>query len=134
MLFSRDGDWEGHKRLLKNVLDKLMAVNIPVNLEKSVFGGKETLYLGLIIDREGIPPDPAKIAAVAYFLNTICQVHQFLGLAGWMRKYVKDFSVKARPLTMLTQKDRKFQWEAAQESAFVELKEDLLLVSHSAES
>jgi len=53
------------------------------------------------------------------------QVRQFLGLAGWMRKYVKDFSVKARPLTMLTQKDRKFQWEPAQESAFEERKEAL---------
>jgi len=127
LIFSYDGDWEGHKLLLKSVLDKLVEANITVNLEKSVFGRKETLYLGHIIDKYGIRPDPAKIAAVAGFPRPrkVRQVRQFLGLAGWMRKYVQNFSAKARPLTVLTQKDRKFEWGPEEEGAFVELKKAL---------
>ena len=107
LFWSPDNDREHHKQLLKQVLDRLIEAGIMVNLEKSVFGRRKTLYLGHIIDRHGIRPNPKNVAAVANFPTprNVRQVRQFLGLAAWMRRFVASFSVIARPLTRLTQKE-----------------------------
>jgi len=127
LIFSPEGEWQHHKALLRRVLDKLVEAGVTVNLKKSVFGRRKTLYLGHVIDRHGIRPDPKNIAAVVNFPrpSTAKQVRQFLGLAGWMRKFVPAFSTVARPLTNLTKKDRKFAWGEPEERAFIELKERL---------
>ncbi|GJU63372.1 reverse transcriptase domain-containing protein [Tanacetum coccineum] len=76
---------------------------------------------------EGIHVDPAKIEAVKNWasLTTPSEILQFLGLAGYYRRFIKGFSKIAKPMTELTQKDRKFDWGEEQETTFQLLKQKL---------
>nr|GEX38312.1 retrotransposon protein, putative, Ty3-gypsy subclass [Tanacetum cinerariifolium] len=71
--------------------------------------------------------DPAKIEAVNNWASptTPTEIRQFLGLAGYYRRFIKDFSKIAKSLTILTQKDKKFVWGKDQEMAFQVLKQKL---------
>ncbi|GJZ77142.1 reverse transcriptase domain-containing protein, partial [Tanacetum coccineum] len=71
--------------------------------------------------------DPAKIEAVKNWASptTPTEVRQFLGLAGYYRRFIKDFSKIAKSLTELTQKNKKYIWGEDQESAFQLLKQKL---------
>ena len=72
---------------------------------------KEVKYLGHIISEEGIKPDPQKIECINSYPIPRCvkDVRAFLGLAGWYRKFIKNFSQVALPLTNLTKKSEKFE-------------------------
>ncbi|GKE44592.1 putative reverse transcriptase domain-containing protein, partial [Tanacetum coccineum] len=71
--------------------------------------------------------DPAKIEAVKNWTSpaTPIEICQFLGLAGYYRRFIKDFSKIAKSLTELTQKNKKYIWGEDQESAFQLLKHKL---------
>lgn len=128
LVFSTNNDWEHHKALLRKVFQKLVDAGLTIKMSKCVFGRKETKYLGHIIDRHGIRPDPSKIAAVVNYPvpNTVKKVRSFLGLAGWLRKFVKNFSVIARPLyNLLKENGKRFMWGEEEDVAFHNLKEKL---------
>ncbi|KAL8120072.1 hypothetical protein AgCh_017266 [Apium graveolens] len=95
---------------------------------KCEFWLKEVQFLGHIISREGIQFDPAKIEAVLSWERpkTPTDVRSFLGLAGYYRRFVKDFMKIATPLTKLTQKSEKFVWDDKCEESFQELKNRLV--------
>ena len=78
-----------------------------------------------MISDEGIFVDPKKIEVVRDWKRstTITEIRSFLGLAGYYRRFVQNFSKIAMPLTKLTQKNVKFIWSAACEKSFHELKE-----------
>ncbi|GJY50123.1 putative reverse transcriptase domain-containing protein [Tanacetum coccineum] len=84
-------------------------------------------FLGHVINSQGIHVDPAKIEAVKNWASptTPTEVRQFLGLAGYYRRFIKDFSKIAKSLTELTQKNKKYIWGEDQESAFQLLKQKL---------
>nr|GFB68219.1 putative reverse transcriptase domain-containing protein [Tanacetum cinerariifolium] len=67
--------------------------------------------------------NPAKIEAVKNWASptTPTEIRQFLGLAGYYRRFLKDFFKIAKSLTILTQKDKKFVWGKDQEMAFLKL-------------
>jgi len=69
------------------------------------------MYLGHISEN-GVLPDPSKLSAVKNFPTPkrIKDVQSFIGLAGYYRKFIKDFSKIAKPLTILTKKNTKFDW------------------------
>ncbi|GJY08484.1 putative reverse transcriptase domain-containing protein [Tanacetum coccineum] len=73
-----------------------------------------------LIDSQGLYVDPAKIEAVKNWTSptTPTEIHQFLGLASYYRRFIKDFSKIAKALTELTQKNKKYIWGEDQESAF----------------
>nr|GEV31138.1 putative reverse transcriptase domain-containing protein [Tanacetum cinerariifolium] len=77
---------------------------------------------------EGLHVDPAKIEAVTIWASptTPIEIHQFLGLIGYYRRFIKDFSKIAKSLTILTQKDKKFVWGEDQEMAFQILKQKFM--------
>ncbi|GKA09257.1 putative reverse transcriptase domain-containing protein [Tanacetum coccineum] len=77
-------------------------------------------FLGHVIDRNGIHVDPAKIKAIRNWATkiTLTEVRQFLGLAGYYRRFIEGFSLISKPLTKLTQKDKKYEWGKEEEEAF----------------
>ncbi|GJY55531.1 putative reverse transcriptase domain-containing protein [Tanacetum coccineum] len=77
-------------------------------------------FLGHLIDNQGLHVDPAKIEAVKNWTSpaTPTEVRQFLGLAGYYRRFIEGFSKIAKPLTKLTQKNKSYIWGEEQESAF----------------
>ncbi|CAL8089945.1 unnamed protein product [Prunus armeniaca] len=81
-------------------------------LSKCEFWLTEVKFLGHVISKEGIAVDPAKVE----------NIRSFLGLVGYYRKFIKDFSRIANPMTKLTQKGVKFIWDDKCEEAFQELK------------
>jgi len=85
-------------------------------------------FLGHVISAERIAVDPAKIAAVVEWPRptNITEVRSFLGMAGYYRRFVQDFSKIATPLTQLLRKDHKFEWTGECETSFQELKQRLV--------
>ncbi|GJY70760.1 putative reverse transcriptase domain-containing protein [Tanacetum coccineum] len=84
-------------------------------------------FLGHLIDSQGLHVDPAKIEAVKNWTSptTPTEIHQFLGLAGYYQRFIKDFSKIAKSLTELTLKNKKYIWGEDQETAFQLLKQKL---------
>ncbi|GJT63877.1 putative reverse transcriptase domain-containing protein [Tanacetum coccineum] len=84
-------------------------------------------FLGHVIDSEGIHVDPAKIESIKDWTSpkSPMEIRQFLGLAGYYRRFIEGFSKIAKPMTKLTQKKVKFEWGDKQEAAFQLLKQKL---------
>ncbi|KAA0048456.1 pol protein [Cucumis melo var. makuwa] len=85
-------------------------------------------FLGHVLSSEGVSVDPMKIEAVTSWprLSTVSEVLSFLGLVGYYRRFVEDFSRIASPLTQLTRKGTHFVWSLACKSSFQELKKKLV--------
>ena len=82
---------------------------------KCEFWLKEVKFLGHVVSESGISVDPAKVEAVMGWKqpkNTF-KIHSFLGLAGYYRRFIQDFSKLAKPMTRLTQKGVNFEWNEA---------------------
>nr|GEY24037.1 reverse transcriptase domain-containing protein [Tanacetum cinerariifolium] len=88
---------------------------------------KTVQFLSHLIDSQGLHVDPTKIEAVKNRVSptTPTEIRQFLGLADYYRRIIKDFSKIAKSLTILTYKDKKFVWGKDQEMAFQILKQKL---------
>ncbi|GKD58860.1 putative reverse transcriptase domain-containing protein, partial [Tanacetum coccineum] len=84
-------------------------------------------FLGHVINGDGIHVDPSKIEAVKNWEapRTTSKVCSFLGLAGYYRRFIENFSKTAKSLTILTQKSKTFDWGEEQEKAFQTLKDKL---------
>ncbi|GJW50677.1 putative reverse transcriptase domain-containing protein, partial [Tanacetum coccineum] len=96
-------------------------------LQNSYMAMKEFQFLGHVIDSEGIHVDPAKIESIKDWVSpkSPMEIRQFLGLAGYYRRFIEGFSKIAKPITKLTQKKVKFVWGDKQEAAFQTLKQKL---------
>lgn len=92
-----------HIRVVFNILDKHQ---FKVNLSKCSFAQTSLHYLGHIISQEGVATDPEKISAVKSWPTprSVKDIRSFLGLAGYYRKFVKNFGIMSRPLTSLLKK------------------------------
>jgi hypothetical protein len=97
------------------------------NLAKCTFLTDKVVFLGYVVSALGVEVDEEKIKDVREWLppQNVSQVQSFLGLAGFYRRFVKDFSTIASPINELTKKDMSFHCGAAQEKAFEELKKNL---------
>ncbi|GJX38275.1 putative nucleotidyltransferase, ribonuclease H [Tanacetum coccineum] len=125
LIYSRNK--EEHTNHLRIILELLKKDKLYAKFSKCDFWISIVQFLGHVIDSQGIHVDPAKIEAVKNWASptTPTEVHQFLGLAGYYRRFIKDFSKIAKPLTELTQKNKKYIWGEDQESAFQLLKQKL---------
>ena len=92
---------------VKTVFEKLRHAKLSMKLSKCHFFAKEIQYLGHILGMEEIKPVPAKTEAIKAMHPPVNpkQVHAFLGLVGYYRKFIKNFTKIAKPLTMLTRMD-----------------------------
>nr|GFB34986.1 putative reverse transcriptase domain-containing protein [Tanacetum cinerariifolium] len=125
LIYSKDN--EEHKEHLKTILELLKREQLYVKFSKCDFWLESVQFLGHVIDSEGVHIDPAKIAAIKNWAmpTTPTEVRQFLGLAGYYRRFIDEFSLISKPLTKLTQKNKKFKWETETEEAFQTLKQKL---------
>jgi hypothetical protein len=120
--------WGEHIQHLDAVLCKLREVNLKLNPSKCCFAPKAITFLGHVVSREGIRPDPGKIEAVLHFPKpkNVTSVRSFLGLTGYYRKYVRGYSRLAGPLFEMTKKDIAFVWNVDCEQAYQALKAALV--------
>ena len=102
---------EEHLQHIKTVFEKLCHAKLSMKLSKCHFFAKEIQYLRHILGMEGIRPVPAKTEAIKAMHPPVNpkQVHAFLGLVGYYRKFIKNFAKIVKPLTMLTRMDVKFE-------------------------
>ncbi|GJS17977.1 putative reverse transcriptase domain-containing protein [Tanacetum coccineum] len=111
---------EEHVDHLRIILELLKNEKLYVKFSKCNFWISIVQFLGHTIDSQGIHVDPAKIEAVKNWESptTPTEVRQFLGLSDYYRRFIEGFSKIAKPLTELTQKNKKYIWGEDQELAF----------------
>ncbi|GJS30835.1 putative reverse transcriptase domain-containing protein [Tanacetum coccineum] len=116
-----------HEEHLKIILELLKKEELYAKFSKCEFWIPKVQFLGHVIDNKGIHVDPAKIESVKDWTSpkTPTEIRQFLGLAGYYRRFIEGFSKIAKPMTKLTQKKVKFEWGDKQEAAFQLLKQKL---------
>ena len=117
---------EEHREHIKEVLSLLRENHMRAKKKKCVFFCKQIKFLGSVIGNGGVYPDPEKIAAIRDWppLHTPHDAMRFLGLAGYYRRFVKDYAKIASPLDEFSSKKK--PWSDAQEKSFVDLKKALM--------
>ncbi|GJT33896.1 reverse transcriptase domain-containing protein [Tanacetum coccineum] len=118
---------EEHDVHLRLILELLKKEELYAKFSKCDFWLSKVQFLGHVIDSEGIHVDPAKIESIKDWESpkTPTEIRQFLGLAGYYRRFIEGFSKIAKPMTKLTQKSVKFNWGEKEETAFQTLKQKL---------
>ncbi|RVW74614.1 Retrovirus-related Pol polyprotein from transposon 17.6 [Vitis vinifera] len=109
---------------LRSFLNRCIEKDLVLNWEKCHFMVQQGIVLGHIISKKGIEVDKAKVELIVKlpFPTNVKGVRQFLGYAGFYKRFVKDFSKLARPLCELLVKDAKFIWDDRCQRTFKELK------------
>ena len=116
-----------HEQHLQLALQVLRENQLYAKLEKCDFLLQEIQFLGHMVSKEGISVDPAKVEAVMRWERpkSVFEIRSFLGLAGYYRRFIKNFSRIACPMTRLTRKGVSFDWNDKCEESFQELKKRL---------
>ncbi|GJU18833.1 putative reverse transcriptase domain-containing protein [Tanacetum coccineum] len=116
-----------HAEHLKLILELLKKEQLYAKFSKCEFWIPKVQFLGHVIDSQGIHVDPAKIESVKDWASpkSAMEIRQFLGLAGYYRRFIEGFSKIAKPMTKLTQKKIKFDWSDKAEAAFQLIKQKL---------
>lgn len=98
-----------HMVNLERVFQRLRESNFKIQMDKSEFLKLETAYLGHIISKDGIKPNPDKIVAIQKFPipKTTTEIKRFLGLLGYYRKFIPDFARITKPMTQCLKKGSK---------------------------
>ncbi|GKB69446.1 putative nucleotidyltransferase, ribonuclease H [Tanacetum coccineum] len=118
---------EEHEVHLGLVLELLKEEKLYSKFSKCEFLLREVQFLRHVINVDGIHVDPSKIEVGKNWEapKTPSKIHSFLGLAGYYRRFIENFSKIAKSLTILTQKSKTFDWGEEQERAFQTLKDKL---------
>ena len=118
------GSFEEFLINLETVLHRCIEKNLVLNLEKCHFMVNQGIVLGHIISTMGIEVDKAKIELISKHPSPINVniMRQFLGHAGFYRRFIKHFSKIAKPLYKLLERDAKFAWDEDCQRSFEELK------------
>jgi len=120
-------DVDSHVFRLRLLFQRLKEANLKLKSSKCRLFQKSVAFLGYTVSADGITTDPAKIETVQSWPppRRLRDVRSFLGLCGYYRRFVPDFSAIAAPLHGLTRKGQAFVWNEKCRSAFDELKRRL---------
>src|SRR5438477_10774827 len=115
---------EEHVKHLRLVLDRLREHQLYAKFSKCQFWLKEVSFLGHILSAKGVAVDPSKVQEVLEWKapTSVTEIRSFLGLAGYYRRFIPNFSKITKPMTKLLQKEAKFIWTSDYETAFQKLK------------
>ena len=102
-------DWENHDTHLRVVIETLRKERLYEKLSKCEFWLREVSFLGNIVSEEGIQVDPKKVKVIIEWKppRNVTEVRSFLGLTSYYRRFVKEFSMTAAPMTRFLQKNVK---------------------------
>ncbi len=111
---------EEHISHVSKVLECLNTRNLHLKPKKCEFHREEVDFLGFVVGRHGVRMDLEKLRAVKEWkpLVNIKEVQSFLGFMNYNRKFIKDYSTNAIPLTNLTKKDTPWVWGPIEEKSF----------------
>ena len=118
---------EEHLVHLDKVLTALGRANLKLHPRKCAVARESAVCLGHLLDREGIRPDPHNLAKVVKWPvpKDVKEVRGFLGLTGYYRQFIRDYSKVAEPLTNLTSKEKDWTWGSVEQKAFETLRDAL---------
>ena len=121
---------EDHLQHLDTIFDRLRKHDLKLKLKKCNFLESETNYLGFIIGKDGIKPDPKKVEAIRSLPIPTCvrEVRSFIGMSSYYRRFIPNFSEIAEPIIALTKKHAHYKWSAKHDEAFQYLKDSLSVV------
>ena len=120
--------FQDHLQNLREVFQRLREAGLKLKPTKCDFCALQVEFLGHIVSAEGVQTDPSKTEKVAQWPTPTSrrEVQQFLGLANYYRRFVKDFAAIAKPLHRLTEKTVKFKWTNECQTAFEEIRRRLV--------
>ena len=126
ILIYSQSEWE-HEYHLRIVLQLLRDHQLYAKFSKCEFWLTEVRFLGHVVSASGVSIYPEKVEAVMSWERpkSVFEIRSFLGLAGYYRRFIEDFSRIAAPMTRLTRKEVKFDWDDRCQEAFQELKRRL---------
>jgi hypothetical protein len=120
--------FEDHLLKLRRVFYRVRKHGLTLQPPKCYFGYYEVKVLGHIVSADGVKTDPEKVKAVQAIPSprNAGQARRFIGMASYYRRFIKDFSIIARPLIDLWKKNVPFSWGEDEQVAFDKLKEALI--------
>jgi hypothetical protein len=126
---------EEHEEHLRTVLGKLRQHQLYAKFSKCEFWMEEVTFLGHVLLAKGVAVDPSKIEAVSKWQSSksVTEICSFLGLAGYYRRFIENFSKIAKPMTELLKSNMPYVWLEKCEASFQELKTRLtttLVLTH----
>jgi hypothetical protein len=122
LIFSKT--MEEHEEHLRLVLEKLRSNQLYAKFSMCEFWLTEVTFLEHVISAGGVSVDPGKVKDVLNWMppTTVSEIQSFLGLAGYYRRFIKDFSKIAKPMMKLLEKNKAFEWTKECQASFEELK------------
>jgi hypothetical protein len=117
-----------HEKHLRMIMEKLREHKLYAKFSKCEFWLNKVGFLGHIVSAEGVVMDPSKVASVTEWESpkNAGDIRSFLGLAGYYRRFIENFSKIAKPMMELLKKEKKFEWSDTCEASFQELKQRLV--------
>ena len=124
LIYSHSEEHEDHLRI---ILEALRDHRLYAKFSKCEFWFIEVRFLGHVVSASGVSVDPENIKVVMSWERpkSVFEIRGFLGLAGYYKRFIEDFSRLEAPMTRLTWKGVKFEWDDLCEKAFQELKRRL---------
>jgi hypothetical protein len=118
---------EEHAKHLRIVLERLRQNQLYAKFSKCEFWLEKVAFLGHVLTADGVAVDPEKIEAVSEWQQpkSVTDIRSFLGLAGYYRRFIENFSKIAKPMTELLKNNVPFVWSPKCEASFQELKSQL---------
>ena len=116
--------FEEHLKWVEVVLKKLVDARLKINQDKCEFCCSRVTYLGVLLDQDGLRPDPDRVAALLNYPTptNLCQLRGFLGIVNWYERFIEHCADLKVPLLKLLRKKQRWIWEDDQREAFEELK------------
>ena len=123
----RSKGFERQLESLEKVLAKLLAAGLKMRPDKCQLFRRKVKFLGHVVSKNGVEPDPEKISAVANWCTPTNkgELASFIGLVSYYQKFIEDYSTTASPLFALASKYASWKWTKDCEESFCKLKRAL---------